>query len=72
MLGHCARTPEPAALNSLRAVSCRQAAHAALNKLDRMSRVHFSNPEMLASLCLEINRDDALTALEVRGRGAET
>jgi hypothetical protein len=37
-----------------------------------MSRVHFSNPEMLASLCLEINRDDALTALEVRGRGAET
>jgi hypothetical protein len=72
MLGHCARTPGPAAHTSLRAASCRQSAHAALNKLDRMSHVHFTNPEALASLCLEIDRDDALTAFEVRARGAET
>jgi hypothetical protein len=72
MLGHCARTPEPAALTSLGAVSCSQAAYAVLNKLDRMSRVHFTNPEELAGLCLEIDQDDALTTFEVRARGAET
>jgi hypothetical protein len=38
-----------------------EAAHAALNKLNRMPHVHFTNPEELASLRLEINRDDALT-----------
>jgi len=34
-----------------------QAAHAALEKLDRVSHVHFTNPEVLASLRLEIDRD---------------
>jgi hypothetical protein len=72
MLGHCARTLVPAAHTSLRAASCRQAAHAALEKLDRMSHVHFTNPEVLASLRLEIDRDDALTAFEVRARRAES
>jgi hypothetical protein len=32
-----------------------QAAHTALEKLDRMSHVHFVNPEVLASLRLEID-----------------
>ena len=50
-----------AAHTSLRAARCRQAAHAALEELDRMSRVHIINPEELASLCLEIDRDGALT-----------
>ena len=49
-----------------------QAAHAALEKLDRMSHDHFTNPEMIASLRLEIDRDDAATAFEGRARGAET
>jgi len=48
-----------------------QAAHAASEKLDRMSHVHFTNPEVLASLRLEIDRDDAATAFEGRARGAE-
>jgi hypothetical protein len=52
-----------AAHTSLRAASCRRAAHAAVEKLDRMSYVHFTNPEALASLCLAIDQDDALTAL---------
>jgi hypothetical protein len=34
-----------------------------LEELDRMSRVHITNPEELASLCLETGQDDALTAL---------
>ena len=37
-----------------------------------MSHVDFTNPEVLASLRLEINRDDAATAFEGRARGAET
>ena len=57
---------------SLREANCRQAAHAALEKLDRMSHVHFSNSEELACLRLEIDQDDALTTFEVRARGAET
>jgi hypothetical protein len=72
MLGHCTRTLWPATHKSLRAASCRQAAHAALEKLDRMPRGHLTNPEEFASLCLEIDRDDALTTFEVRARGAET
>jgi hypothetical protein len=49
-----------------------QAAHAALEKLDRVSHVHFTNPEVLASLRLEIDRDDAATAFVGKARGAET
>jgi len=49
-----------------------EAAHAALEKLDRMSHYHFTNPEMIASLRLEIDRDDAATAFEERARGSET
>jgi len=56
----------------LPAASCRQAAHASLEKLDRMTHAHFSNPEVLASLRLKIDRDDVLTAFEVRAGGAET
>jgi len=59
-------------LHGLPAASCRPAAHAAVEKLDRMSHAHFSNPEVLASLRLEIDRDDVLTAFEVRAGGAET
>jgi hypothetical protein len=73
MLGHCARTIGPAAHSSLRAENCsRQAAHAAVEELDRMSHVHLTNPEVLARLRLEIDQDNALTAFEVRARGAET
>jgi hypothetical protein len=43
-----------------------QAAHAALQKLDRMSHVHFTNREVLSSLRLEINGDPAATAFEGR------
>jgi hypothetical protein len=41
-------------------------------KLDRMAHVHFTNPEGVASLRLDIDRDDAATAFEGRARGAET
>jgi hypothetical protein len=41
-----------------------QAPHAALEKLDRMSHVHFTNPEVLASLRLEIDPNNAATAFE--------
>jgi hypothetical protein len=49
-----------------------QAAHAALEKLDRVSNVHFNNPEVLAGLRLEIDRDDASTVFEGRAGGSET
>ncbi|MFO7555798.1 MAG: hypothetical protein R6W88_11410 [Desulfobacterales bacterium] len=49
-----------------------QAAHPALEKLDRMSHVHFINPEVLASLRLEIDPDNAATAFEEKAIGAET
>ena len=48
-----------------------QAEHDALEKLDRMSHVHFINPEVFASLRLEIDRDDTVKAFEGRARGAE-
>jgi len=34
-----------------------------MEKLDRMSHVHFTNPEVRASLRLEMDRDDAATDL---------
>jgi hypothetical protein len=49
-----------------------QAAHAALEKIDRVSHVHFRNPEVLAGLRLEIDQDDASTAFEGRAGGSET
>jgi hypothetical protein len=49
-----------------------QTAHTALEKLHRMSHVHFANPDVRASLRLEIDRDDAATAFEGKTRGAET
>ena len=72
MIGHCARTLGPAAHKSLSEASCRQAAHAALEKLERVSHVHFTNLEVLASLRLEIDGDDAATAFVGKARGAET
>ena len=44
----------------LRGAGCRQAVHAALEKLGRKSHVHFTNPWEFSSLSLEIDRDDAL------------
>jgi len=48
---------------SLREARCRQAAHTTLEKLDRMSHVHFTNPDVLAGLRREyeqkVERDRA-------------
>jgi hypothetical protein len=49
-----------------------QAAHAAEEKLDQLPHAHFANPEVVASLRLEIDRDEAATAFEGRAQGAET
>jgi len=47
-----------------------QAAHAASERLDRVSHVHFTNPDVLSSLRVEIDRDDASTAFKGRARRA--